>query len=339
MTRVRWGILGTATIAREAVVPAMLKPSYREHLEIIGIASRDLAKAQAVAATFGIDRAFGSYESLLSDESVDAVYIPLPNHLHVPYAVLALEAGKHVLCEKPIALSANQAEELGRAAGDHAHLKIMEAFMYRHHPQWQWATRVIREGQIGDVRTVHSCFYFYDDNPAGILHHPEWGGGCLMDIGCYSVSLSRLLFQAEPVHVSAIIEVDPESGVDRSISGIMEFQAGIASFTCSTLLTPFQRVSVFGTRGRLELDLPFNPPTDRPHRALLEADGVVECIQFDICDQYGIQADLFSRAILEDTDVPTPIHDAIANMRVIEALARSGYQKCLPHAATVPSTG
>ena len=292
-----------------------------------------------MATAFGIDRAFGSYEALLAEASVDAVYIPLPNHLHVPYGVLALEAGKHVLCEKPIALSANQAEELVRAAGNHPHLKIMEAFMYRHHPQWQWATRVVREGQIGDVRTVHSCFYFYDDNPAGILHRPEWGGGCLMDIGCYSVSLSRLLFQAEPVRVSAMIEDDPGSGVDQSISGIMEFEAGIATFTCSTRLAPFQRVSVFGTRGRLELELPFNPPTDRPHRALLETDGVVEPIQFDICDQYGIQADLFSRAILEDTDVPTPIHDAIANMRVIEALVRSGYQKCLPHAATMPSTG
>jgi predicted dehydrogenase len=270
---------------------------------------------------------------------VDAVYIPLPNHLHVPYGVLALEAGKHVLCEKPIALSANQAEELVRAAGNHPHLKIMEAFMYRHHPQWQWATRVVREGQIGDVRAVHSCFYFYDDNPTGILHHSEWGGGCLMDIGCYSVSLSRLLFQAEPVRVTAMIENNPGSGVDHSISGNMQFEAGIASFTCSTRLAPFQRVSVFGTRGRLELELPFNPPTVRPHRALLEKDGVVESIQFDICDQYGIQADLFSRAILQDTDVPIPIHDAIANMRVIEALVRSGYQNCWPHAATMPSTG
>ncbi len=215
----------------------------------------------------------------------------------------------------------------------HPHLKIMEAFMYRHHPQWQWATRVVREGQIGDVRSVHSCFYFCDDNPAGILHHPEWGGGCLMDIGCYSVSLSRLLFQAEPVHVSAMIEDDLGSGVDRSIAGIMEFGGGIASFTCSTRLAPFQRVSVFGTRGRLELELPFNPPTDRPHRALLARDGVVECIQFDICDQYGIQANLFSRAILENTDVPTPIDDALANMRVIESLVRSADKKYLPHTA------
>ena len=200
----------------------------------------------------------------------------------------------------------------------------MEAFMYRHHPQWHWAMQVVREGQIGDVRTIDSCFYFYDDDPAGILHHPEWGGGCLMDIGCYPVSLSRFLFHAEPVRVSARIEDDPEVGVDRSISGIMEFEKETATFSCSTQLAPFQRVSVFGTRGRLELELPFNPPTDRPSRALLEVDGAVEHIQFDVCDQYGIQADLFSRAILENTDVPTPISDALANMQTIDALVRSG---------------
>jgi predicted dehydrogenase len=323
MTKVRWGILGTATIAREAVLPAMLKPAYRQHLELAAIASRDLAKAQTVALAFGIDKAFGSYEALLADPNIDAVYIPLPNHLHVPFAVLALKAGKHVLCEKPIALSANQAEELVRVASDHPRLKVMEAFMYRHHPQWQWATRVVREGRIGDIQIVHCCFHFYDDNPAGILHHPEWGGGCLMDIGCYPVSLSRWLFQAEPVQVSTRTENDSRCGVDRSIAGIMKFPTGMASFTCSTCLASYQRVSVFGTRGRLELELPFNPPTDRPHRALLEADGDGEYIEFDICDQYGIQADLFSRAILDDTDLLTPIQDAIANMRVIDALVRS----------------
>jgi predicted dehydrogenase len=324
MKKVRWGILGTATIAREAVLPAMQKPEYCRNLEVAAVASRDLSKAQALAAAFGIDLAFGSYEALLAEPSIDAVYIPLPNHLHVPFAIRAIEAGKHVLCEKPIALSASQAEELVRAADDHAHLKVMEAFMYRHHPQWQWAMQVIREGRIGDVRMVHSCFYFYDDNPAGILHHPEYGGGCLMDIGCYPVSLSRWLFQAEPLHVAAIMENNPGCVVDRSIAGIMQFPTGTATFSCSTQLANFQHVSAHGTRGRMELELPFNPPTDRPHCALLETDGVVQQIHFDACDHYGIQADLFSRAILEDTEVPTPIHDALANMRVIEQLARSG---------------
>jgi predicted dehydrogenase len=167
---VRWGILGTATIAREAVLPAMLKPAYCRHLEVAAIASRDLATAQAVAVNFGIDRAFGSYEALLADPGIDAVYIPLRNHLHVPFAALALEAGKNVLCEKPIGLSANQAEELVRSSADHPRLKVMEAFTYRHHPQWQWATRVVREGRIGDIQIVHCNFHFCDDNQAGILH-------------------------------------------------------------------------------------------------------------------------------------------------------------------------
>lgn len=321
MKKVRWGILGAAKIAREAVIPAMLKPNYREHLEIAALASRDLAKAQAACAAHGIEQAYGSYDELLADAGIDAVYIPLPNHLHVPFSIRALEAGKHVLCEKPIALSAKQAEELVAVAAKHPDLKIMEAFMYRHHPQWLWATQVIRAGQIGEVRAIDSCFYFYDDDPAGILHHPEWGGGCLMDIGCYPVSLSRFLFNAEPVHVSAHFVLDPEHGVDQSVAGVMEFEKGIATFSCSTKLASFQRVSVFGTRGRLELEQPFNPPIDRPSRAILEVDGAVKQIEFEVCDQYGIQADLFSRAILENTHVPTPISDALANMQALKKLS------------------
>jgi predicted dehydrogenase len=201
--------------------------------------------------------------------------------------------------------------------------------MYRHHPQWQWASRVVREGRIGKVQMVHCCFHFCDDNPAGILHHPEWGGGCLMDIGCYPVSLSRWLFQAEPIHVSATFEDDPQCGVDRAVAGVMKFPKGMASFSCSTQLPSLQRVSVFGTRGRVELESPFNPPNHVPHRALLEVDGENETVEFDVCDQYGIQAELFSRAILDDTNALIPIHDAVANMRVIDALARSrNFESC-----------
>jgi predicted dehydrogenase len=322
--RVRWGILGAAKIAREAIIPAMFKHPYCERSEVVAIASRDFTKAQAIAETHGIAKAYGCYDALLADASIDAVYIPLPNHMHVPFSIRALEAGKHVLCEKPMALSAGQADELSRAAAIHTELKVMEAFMYRHHPQWLWAAQVVREGQLGDVRMIDSCFYFCDDDPTGILHHPEWGGGCLMDIGCYAVSLSRLLFHAEPLRVSARFVDDPEHGVDQSVSGILEFDQGLATFSCSTKLASFQRVSVFGSRGRLELELPFNPPTDRPSCALLEIDGSLERVEFDICDQFGIQADLFSRAIIEDLDVPTPIGDAVANMRTIDALVRSG---------------
>jgi len=321
---VRWGILSTAVIAREAVIPAMLKEPYCKNIAIDAIASRDLEKAQAVANEAGIPRAYGSYEQLLADAEIDAVYIPLPNHMHVPYAIQALEAGKHVLCEKPIGLSVAEAEQLVEASRRHPQLKLMEAFMYRHHPQWKWARQVIDDGKIGELRTVHSFFSYYDEGPEGILHHPEWGGGGLMDIGCYPISLSRFLFQDEPQRVVGILEEDPRYHVDRLTSGIMDFACGTATFTCATQLSDYQRIIAFGTKGRLEIEIPFNAPTDRPCRATLEVDQEIKNLEFDICDQYGIQAHLFSRAILDDTPVPTPIEDAVANMRVIEAVVRSG---------------
>jgi len=321
---VRWGILSTATIACEAVIPAMVKEPHCRNSVIGAIASRSLKKAQAAADRFGIPRAYGSYEELLADAQIDAIYIPLPNHMHVPYAMKALEAGKHVLCEKPIGLSVAEAEALVETGRRHPQLKLMEAFMYRHHPQWKWARRVIDEGKIGTLRTVHSFFSYYDADPNSIHNRAEWGGGGLMDIGCYPISLSRFLFQDEPKRVVSILEDDPRFQVDVLASGIMEFAGGTATFTCSTQLTDYQRIIAFGTKGRVEIEIPFNAPADRPCRAMLEAEGKIESLEFDICDQYGLQADLFSRAILDDTPVPTPIEDAVANMRVLEAIVRSG---------------
>jgi predicted dehydrogenase len=321
--RVQWGILGTAAIAREAVIPGMRRPPYDKHAEVAAIASRCSDKAQSVAHQFAIHKSHGSYEELLADDDIDAVYIPLPNHLHVPFSIQALAAGKHVLCEKPIALSVTEAEELAGMARRHPKLKLMEAFMYRFHPQWRWVRQVVDDGRIGHVRAIQSFFSFNDDNPASILNHPEWGGGALMDIGCYSISLSRFIFRAEPIRVSGKLEFDPRFGVDRLTSGMLEFPGSSSVFTCATQLAPFQRVDVFGAYGRLQIEIPFNPPTDRSSRAWLETDGITKEVGFDVCDQYGIQMDLFSRAILDDTCVPTPIEDAIANMKVIEALVRS----------------
>ena len=326
-TKVRWGILSTAIIAREAVIPAMRKQPYCQRAVVSAIASRSLEKAQAVAEEFGIPRAYGSYDELLDDPEIDAVYIPLPNHMHVPFAIQALEAGKHVLCEKPIALSVEEAEQLVEAGRRHPHLKLMEAFMYRHHPQWQWAREVINSDKIGPLRTIQSFFSYFDDNPGSIHNHPEWGGGGLMDIGCYPISLSRFLFQTEPTRVVGTLEDDPQFHVDRLTSGMMEFATGTSTFTCSIQLTDYQRIIAFGTQGRLEIEIPFNAPADRPCQAWLEVDGKIENIAFAICDQYGMQADLFSQAILNDTPVPTPIEDAVANMRVLEAIVRSGQSK------------
>ncbi|MBX3411441.1 MAG: Gfo/Idh/MocA family oxidoreductase [Pirellulales bacterium] len=321
--RIRWGILGTATIAREAVIPALLREPHNANSQVAAIASRDLEKARRAAAQFGIERAYGSYEELLIDTSIDAVYVPLPNHLHVPYALRALECGKHVLCEKPLACTADEAERLVAAAQCFPHLKVMEAFMYRHHPQWHWAKEVVSSGVFGPLRRVEMSFTFFDDNPASILHHAEWGGGALLDIGCYGVSLARFLFGAEPLSVRGREQIDPRFGVDRLTEGTLEFAAGRANLRAATNEEFSQRMIAHGELGWLELETPFLPPADRPCVGRLRRGDRVEIREFGPCDQYGIQADLFVQAIVEDLSVPTPLADGLANMRVIDAIVRS----------------
>jgi predicted dehydrogenase len=318
--KVRWGVLSTANIGVRKVIPAMQAGQY---CEIEAIASRDLSRAQQVARELDIAKAYGSYEELLADPEIEAVYIPLPNHLHVPWSIRALEAGKHVLCEKPIGLSSAEAQELLKAAREHPRLKVMEAFMYRHHPQWQRACKLLRDGHIGDLRTIHSFFSYHNVNPDNIRNQAGIGGGGLMDIGCYCISLSRFLFEAEPQRVMGIVEYDPEFKVDRMASAILDFGAGTSTWTCSTQLVPYQRVHVFGTEGRVEIEIPFNAPPDRPCKMWHQRGAKVEEIVLDVVDQYTIQGDLFSRAVLEDKPVPTPLEDAVANMKIIEAVARS----------------
>jgi predicted dehydrogenase len=323
MKKIRWGVLSTAKIAREKVIPA----TQRSELgSVVAIASRDLAQAKDVASKLGIERAFGCYDELLSDPNVDAVYIPLPNHMHVPWSLRALSAGKHVLCEKPIGLSVLEAEELANGAAAQPHLKVMEAFMYRFHPQWQMALQLVRDGEIGDLRTIDTTFSYYNGDPLNIRNQPGMGGGGLMDVGCYPISLSRLLFGGEPVRLMAHIELDPTTQIDRHVSAVLEFAAGTATFTCGTQIAPYQRVNIFGTSGRIEIEIPFNAPPDRPCRIWLQTGtelASAEEIRFDVCNQYTLQADAFARAILDDTPVPTPLSDAIANMRVIERVVAS----------------
>jgi len=322
--KIRWGVLGVAKIATERVIPAMQECKYAS---ITAIASRDQAKADSAASKLGIPTAYGSYEALLADSDVDAIYIPLPNHLHVPWSVKSLEAGKHVLCEKPIALTTVEAESLVAASRQHPHLKIMEAFMYRHHPQWLRARYLIASGQIGTLKTVQSFFSYYNDDPKNIRNLPEIGGGGLMDIGCYCISLSRLLFAAEPKRVCGFIEYDPEMKTDRLSSGMLDFGNGTATFTCSTQLAPYQSVNIFGTEGRVEIEIPFNAPTNRPCKIWVTRGDDCEEIALDSCDQYEIQADLFSSAVLQDTAVPTPLEDAVNNMRVIEKLKQDAHRR------------
>ncbi len=321
MNKIKWGILSTSKFALTKVIPALLKS---ELLEVNAIASRDAARAAEAAARFGIPKAYGSYEELLADPEIAIVYNPMPNHLHVPWSIRALEAGKHVLCEKPIALSAAEAQQLLDAAARHPGLKAMEAFMYRFHPQWKRAKAIVDAGGIGELRTIQSFFSYFNNDPANVRNQADIGGGGLMDIGCYNISLSRYIFGEEPQRGVALVEYDPQFQTDRLASGILDFGRGTSAFTCSTQLTSYQRVNLFGTEGRIEIEIPFNAPPDKPTRLWHQRGDAIEEIAFEICDQYTLEADDFTRAVLEDGPVPTPLEDALANMRIIEGLVESG---------------
>ncbi|MEJ2666606.1 MAG: Gfo/Idh/MocA family oxidoreductase [Deinococcales bacterium] len=321
MSKIRWGVLGTASIALDKVIPALLKS---DMLEVTAIASRDLGRARVAAERLRIPNAFGSYDQLLASSHVDVVYNPLPNHLHVPWSLRAIEAGKHVLCEKPIGLDVREAETLLAAARAHPELKVMEAFMYRFHPQWQALKAIVEGGGIGELRTVQSFFSYSNLDPEDIRNRAGMGGGGLMDIGCYDVSLSRFVFDDEPVRVVSTVELDPALGVDRLASAVLDFGRGTATFTCSTQLAPYQRVDVFGTEGRVSLEIPFNAPQDGPAKLRHDHGGETVERVFDRVDQYTRQAEAFTRSVRDDTAVPTPLEDAVANMRVIEAIFDAG---------------
>jgi predicted dehydrogenase len=322
--KVRWGVLGVAGIATRKVIPAM---QLGEWSEIVAIASRDLARAQAGARDLGIPKAYGSYEELLADPEIEAIYNPLPNHLHVPWSIRAAEAGKHVLCEKPIAMSVAEALELVRAR-DHTGVKIGEAFMVRTHPQWLRARELVVSGRIGQLRAISGFFSYYNSDPANIRNKVEFGGGALMDVGCYPIFCSRLLFGEEPRRVFGLIDRDPAFGTDRLTSALLEFPSGQAVFTSSTQIAKYQRMQLIGIEGRIELEIPFNAPNDRPTRILI--DPAVDPLgtgitneEFPICDQYTIQGDLFSRAIREGGEVAVPLEESVKNMAAIEAIFRS----------------
>jgi predicted dehydrogenase len=323
MGKTRWGVLGVAKIATNKVIPAMQNSNVTE---VVAIASRDLSKAQSAAANLGIARAYGTYEELLGDPEVECIYNPLPNHLHVPWSIRAAEAGKHVLCEKPIAMSVAECRQL-MDARDRAGVRLGEAFMVRTHPQWLRAREIVRERGIGDLRAVVCAFSYFNRDPANVRNVPEWGGGGLMDIGCYPIQISRFLFETEPVRVSAAIEYDPDFDVDRLTSGLLDYERGHCVFTCSTQMTPYQRVHIFGTSGRVEIEIPFNAPPDRPCRLWIEREGRVETEEMPVCDQYTIQGDAFSLAVREGGEVPTPLEDSIRNMAVIEAMFRSAAER------------
>jgi predicted dehydrogenase len=317
--KVRWGVLGCARIATTKVIPGMQAGS---RTEVMAIASRDGEKARRVAAELGIAKAYGGYEELLADPDVEAVYIPLPNHLHVPWTVRAAEAGKHVLCEKPLGLTAGEARQL-IAVRERTGVKIGDGFMVRTHPQWRRARDVARSGEIGDVRAVCTLFSYNNRDAGNIRNVPEFGGGGLMDIGCYAIQFARWIFGAEPERVAAAMEFDPVMGPDRLTSAVLEFAAGQAIFTCGTQIVPYQRTQILGTKGRIEVEIPVNAPPDRPTRIFVDDGTAVRTEEFAVCNQYTLQGDEFSRAIREGGEVPTPVEDGVANMAVIDAIVRA----------------
>ncbi|MEO5766344.1 MAG: Gfo/Idh/MocA family oxidoreductase [Casimicrobiaceae bacterium] len=320
--RVRWGILSTALIGTARAIPGMLKS---REFDVAAIASRDLAKATEAATTLGIPLAYGSYEALLADPSIDAVYNPLPNHLHVPMTLAAAQAGKHVLCEKPMALTAAELEPL-RPCTSRVHIR--EAFMVRHHPQWREAREHVRAGAIGELRFVHAPFSYYNDNAQNIRNRADIGGGGLYDIGCYAVVAGRWFFEREPERVVAALERDPVFGTDRVTSGLLDFGGGQLAFTVSTQAARFQRLQLVGTKGRLEIEIPFNAPPDAPCRYFIDdgraLDGSgIRAFTVPACDQYQLQAEAFARAVAAEAPDAGGLDDAIANMRIIDALFAS----------------
>ncbi len=326
--KIRWGVLSTAAIGMKKVIPAMQKC---EWAEVTAIASRTLASAEEAARQLNIPKAYGSYEELLADPQIDAIYNPLPNQLHVPWTIKAAEAGKHVLCEKPLSMTVAEAKTLV-AVQARTGVKIGEAFMVRTHPQWVRARELVRSGRIGDLRSIVGSFSYFNNDPKNIRNIAEYGGGALMDIGCYPINTARFLFGEEPLRVSALLQNDPEFQTDRLTSAMLEFPSGHAIFTCSTQMVPYQRMQVLGTKGRIEIEIPFNAPNDRPCRIFLDDGrdvfgGGVTTETFPICDQYTVQGDAFSQALLGQTEVPVPLTDAVKNMAVIDAIFRSGQSK------------
>jgi predicted dehydrogenase len=325
MKKVRWGVLGVARIAVNRVIPAM---QAGEWSEVSGIASRDLERAKVAARDLGIARAYGSYEEMLADPEIDAIYNPLPNHLHLPWTTRAAEAGKHVLCEKPIGMNAGEARQL-IAVRDRTGVLIGEAFMVQCHPQWVRMVELARSGRIGQLRSAVGTFSYFKLEAANIRNIREFGGGGLLDIGCYPIKCARMVFGEEPVRVSAGIIRDPQFGnIDMLTSAILDFPSGHCIFTCSTQIALQQSMRFYGTKGRIEPELPFNAASGGTTRIRID-DGrdltgggcVVE--EFPPCDQYTIQGDLFSRVIREGGVPPVPLEDALLTMRTIDAVFRS----------------
>ncbi|MGJ8691350.1 MAG: Gfo/Idh/MocA family protein [Thalassotalea sp.] len=318
--KLRWGIISTAQIGREKMIPA-LQASI--HNEVYAIASRSQAQADAFAKQAGIAHAYSDYEQLLNDPNIDVIYNPLPNHLHVPWTIKAMEAGKHVLCEKPIGLDVSEVEKLIAATQKYPKLKVMEAFMYRFHPQWALAKQLIAEGKIGKVTTIDAVFTFHNVDANNVRNQPGIGGGGLMDVGCYCISAARYLLDKEPLQVTGKLSMDGNFEIDKHANALLDFGDLQASIFCSMQSEPAQRVYIMGEKGSLTIEFPFYQPDDCDARLIIKHDQSPEVHQVAACNHYQKQADALAIAINNNADTPTPLTDALANMKVIDAIFKS----------------
>lgn len=321
--KVKWGVLSTAKIGVQKVIPAMQKCT---NLEIIGIASRNEKGAKEVADNLGISRSYANYDALLNDPDIEAVYNPLPNHLHFEWTKKAIEKGKHVLCEKPMTMTKAEISELISLRDKHR-VKVGEAFMVHTHPQWVDTVKRIQSGALGKLRACQGFFSYYNADPKNIRNILEFGGGAMWDIGCYPIHTSRFVFNEEPKKVISLIERDPKLKTDILGSVILDFPSGQCAFTISTQLVPNQRMTFFGEEKKIEVEIPFNAPNDRKCRISLN-DGDLfqsnkEIFEYDICDQYEIQGAIFSDAILSNKEVPVSLEDAYKNASIIDAIFES----------------
>jgi len=315
----RWGILSTSKFARTKVIPALL---HAESLEVAAIASRDLTTARTHAESFGIPTAYGTYEELLADPSIDIIYNPLPNHLHISWSILAAKAGKHVLCEKPLSMNAGEIDALIEAR-DANGVVIGEAFMVATHPQWLWTKAAIEEGKIGQLRAIQGFFSYNNVDPNNIRNRADAGGGAMMDIGCYPIFTSRFVLGRNPIRACAQIELDPQFQTDRLSSVILDYGDVHCQFTCSTQLNPYQRMHFHGTKGRIEIEIPFNAPPDKPTQVFFDTGSGPQTETFAVCDQYTLEGEAFTAAVRGERPVPVSLETAKGNMQTIDAAFRS----------------
>ena len=315
----RWGILSTANIGRAAVIPAIQAST---NGEVVAVASRDLGQAASFAEKLGIPRAIGGYQALLDDPEIDAVYIPLPNSLHLEWTIKAAAAGKHILCEKPLALDAAQCLEMD-AAAERAGVKLMEAFMYRFHPQIARAQELITSGAVGDVRHMHAAFTFRLTNPNNIRLQPELGGGSLMDVGCYCVNALRTFAGAEPIEVQAFARWH-ENGVDEQMAGVLRFDNGLSGqFDSALTLDRRETFLAAGTEGTLQLPVAYLP--GKADTTVLVQHGRDQAQQHIVpgVDEYRLMVEHFADCVLHDRPVRYDAREAVRTLHVIEALYRS----------------